>query len=43
MTNAHDILIVGGGLTGPALALALAQAGLRSAVIDALPQAVLTV
>ena len=42
MTNAHDILIVGGGLTGPALALALAQAGLRSAVIDALPQAVLT-
>ena len=42
MTHAHDILIVGGGLTGPALALALAQAGLRSAVIDALPQAVLT-
>ena len=41
MTHAHDILIVGGGLTGPALALAMAQAGLRSAVIDALPQAVL--
>lgn len=37
MTTDHDILIVGGGLTGPALALALAQAGLRSAVIDALP------
>ncbi|MGV6850307.1 MAG: UbiH/UbiF/VisC/COQ6 family ubiquinone biosynthesis hydroxylase [Marinibacterium sp.] len=30
-----DILIVGGGLTGPALALALAQAGLTSMVIDA--------
>ncbi|ABV91811.1 2-octaprenyl-6-methoxyphenol hydroxylase [Dinoroseobacter shibae DFL 12 = DSM 16493] len=30
-----DILIVGGGLNGPTLALALAQAGLRSTVIDA--------
>ncbi|WP_420568795.1 FAD-dependent monooxygenase [Thalassovita sp.] len=32
-----DILIVGGGLNGPALALALAKAGLSSTVIDALP------
>ncbi|MGR3802128.1 UbiH/UbiF/VisC/COQ6 family ubiquinone biosynthesis hydroxylase [Marinibacterium profundimaris] len=41
MKTDFDILIVGGGLTGPALALALAQAGLRSAVIDALPEPVL--
>ncbi len=33
----HDVLIVGGGLNGPALALALARAGLRVAVIDSLP------
>ena len=32
-----DILIVGGGLNGPALALALAQGGLTSVVIDARP------
>ncbi len=32
-----DILIVGGGLNGPALALALAQAGLSATVIDARP------
>ena len=31
-----DIAIVGGGLNGPALALALAQTGLRVTVIDAL-------
>ncbi len=39
MTHDTDILIVGGGLNGPALALALAQAqaGLRIAVLDALP------
>lgn len=37
MTHDADILIVGGGLNGPALALALAQAGLSSAVIDARP------
>lgn len=39
MTSAtdSDILIIGGGLNGPALAIALAQAGLRVAVIDALP------
>ncbi len=35
-----DILIVGGGLNGPALALALAQGGLSVTVIDALPEAV---
>ncbi|SIO48085.1 2-octaprenyl-6-methoxyphenol hydroxylase [Rhodovulum sp. ES.010] len=33
-----DILIVGGGLNGPALALALAQGGLSVTVIDALPK-----
>ncbi|MGR3372286.1 UbiH/UbiF/VisC/COQ6 family ubiquinone biosynthesis hydroxylase [Pseudooceanicola nanhaiensis] len=32
-----DILIVGGGLNGPALALGLAQAGFAVTVIDALP------
>jgi 2-octaprenyl-6-methoxyphenol hydroxylase len=32
-----DVLIVGGGLNGPALALALAQGGLRATVVDALP------
>ena len=37
MEHDCDILIVGGGLNGPALALAAAQAGLRSTVIDALP------
>ncbi|WP_095588734.1 FAD-dependent monooxygenase [Actibacterium ureilyticum] len=33
-----DVVIVGGGLNGPALALALAQAGLQATVIDALPR-----
>ncbi len=37
MTHDTDILIVGGGLNGPTLALALAQVGLRSIVLDALP------
>jgi 2-octaprenyl-6-methoxyphenol hydroxylase len=37
MTLDYDIIIVGGGLNGPALALALAQAGQTVAVIDALP------
>jgi 2-octaprenyl-6-methoxyphenol hydroxylase len=37
MAYDHDVLIVGGGLNGPALALALAQAGLGVAVIDAQP------
>lgn len=32
-----DIVIAGGGLNGPALALALADAGLRVAVVDARP------
>jgi len=32
-----DIIIVGGGLNGPALALAAAQAGFSVTVIDALP------
>ncbi|WP_425071732.1 UbiH/UbiF/VisC/COQ6 family ubiquinone biosynthesis hydroxylase [Sagittula sp. S175] len=36
----HDLIIVGGGLNGPALALAAAQAGLSSVVLDALPRAV---
>ncbi len=40
MDHDSDILIVGGGLTGPALALAAAQAGLTVTVIDTLPQTV---
>ncbi len=32
-----DIIIVGGGLNGPALALAAAQSGFRVTIIDALP------
>ena len=39
MTPDSDILIVGGGLNGPALALALARAGMTVTVIDALPAA----
>ena len=35
MEQDADVLIVGGGLNGPALALALAQGGLRVIVIDA--------
>ena len=38
MTHDSDLLIVGGGLNGPTLALAAAQAGLSSTVIDALPE-----
>jgi len=37
MTFDHDIVIVGGGLNGPALGLALARAGLRVAIVDAQP------
>src|SRR5690606_7794881 len=37
MEHDADILIAGGGLNGPALALALAQGGLKVAVIDARP------
>lgn len=37
MTHDFDVLIVGGGLNGPALALALAENGLTAAVVDALP------
>ncbi|NOD32380.1 2-octaprenyl-6-methoxyphenyl hydroxylase [Ruegeria atlantica] len=40
MTQASDILIVGGGLNGPALALALAQTGHSVTVIDALVEKV---
>ncbi len=40
MTQASDILIVGGGLNGPALALALAQTGHSVTVIDALAEKV---
>ena len=36
MKNACDILIVGGGLNGPALALALAQTGHSVTVVDSL-------
>jgi len=37
MEHDADILIAGGGLNGPALALALAQGGLRVIVVDARP------
>src|SRR5690606_9149683 len=37
MEHDADILIAGGGLNGPALALALAQGGLKVAVVDARP------
>jgi 2-octaprenyl-6-methoxyphenol hydroxylase len=37
MKTDHDIVIIGGGLNGPAIGLALAQAGLSVAVIDAQP------
>ncbi len=37
MTTDFDIVIAGGGLNGPALALALADAGLKVAVVDARP------
>ncbi|MFN4172623.1 MAG: FAD-dependent oxidoreductase [Pseudorhodobacter sp.] len=37
MDRGCDILIVGGGLNGPALALALAQAGFSVTVVDARP------
>ncbi|WP_439104264.1 FAD-dependent monooxygenase [Celeribacter marinus] len=37
MTQTSDLLIVGGGLNGPALALAAANAGLSVTIIDALP------
>jgi 2-octaprenyl-6-methoxyphenol hydroxylase len=36
-----DVLIVGGGLNGPLLALALASGGVRSLVLDARPRAAL--
>ncbi|MDX1780671.1 MAG: FAD-dependent monooxygenase [Thalassovita sp.] len=39
MDQDAEILIVGGGLNGPALAIALAQAGFAVTVIDALPRA----
>lgn len=35
MSTDYDIVIVGGGLNGPALALALAQGGSKVAVVDA--------
>ncbi len=37
MTEMRDILIVGGGLNGPTLALALAKGGHKVTLIDALP------
>lgn len=38
MTYSSDLIIVGGGLNGPALALAASQAGLTCTLIDALPR-----
>ena len=39
MKHDFDVLIAGGGLNGPTLALALAQAGLQVAVVDPRPLA----
>ena len=39
MTGQSDIVIIGGGLNGPALALALAQTGRTVTIVDALPRA----
>lgn len=39
MKHDSDIVIVGGGLNGPTLALALAQTGLSVTIVDALPRA----
>ena len=36
-----DVLIVGGGLNGPALALALASGGIGSTIVDAMPKSTL--
>jgi 2-octaprenyl-6-methoxyphenol hydroxylase len=38
MEDLFDVVIVGGGLTGPSLALALADAGLAVALVDARPE-----
>jgi len=38
MADAREILIVGGGLNGPVLALALAASGIGSVVLDARPR-----
>ena len=37
MSNDSDVLIVGGGLNGPLLGLALAHAGLKVTIVDNLP------
>lgn len=42
MTYDSEILIVGGGLNGPALALALADGGISVTIVDALPLETLT-
>ncbi len=42
MTHHTDILIVGGGLNGAALALALSQTGLTSVLLDAAPRVAMT-
>ncbi|MCA8884321.1 MAG: FAD-dependent monooxygenase [Rhodobacteraceae bacterium] len=39
MTQTQDAIIIGGSLAGASLALAMARAGLRVTVIDALPRA----
>ena len=38
ITPQSDLIIVGGGLNGPALALASANAGLNVTLIDSLPK-----
>ena len=40
MKTDTEVLIVGGGLNGPALALALASGGIASVIVDAMPKTV---
>ncbi|MGB5536777.1 MAG: FAD-dependent oxidoreductase, partial [Thiogranum sp.] len=40
MTDETDILIIGGGLVGASLAVALGQAGLTVTVVEAFPLSV---
>ena len=42
MTTDTDIIIVGGGLNGPALAIGLAQIGLNVTIVDAVPAPTMT-
>lgn len=40
MKTDTDVIIVGGGLNGPAMSLALASGGIRSTIVDSMPKSV---